>query len=136
MARSKTIIVLAIRTDKPEAEIYIYKGGEKLAELKWQAHLKLAETLNSKIKEILNMLSISYKDLDSVAVYRGPGSFTGLRIGMSAANALAYAQNIPIVSRGGSDWLQQSIQAIQSGQSDKIVTPEYSAPAYTTKPKK
>lgn len=128
--------ILAIRTDKPEAELYICEGNKVLAEIKWQAHLKLAETLHSKIREILNLLSISYKDLDSIAVYRGPGSFTGLRIGMSVANALAYAQSMPIVATSGDNWLPNAIKALSTGQNDKIAVPDYGGPAYTTQPKK
>ena len=130
------MIILAIRTDKPEAELYIYDGSEKLAEIKWQAHLKLAETLNTKIKGILNKSSISLAGLDGIAVYKGPGSFTGLRIGMSVANALAYAQSITIVARGGQNWLEQSIKDLQAGQNDTIALPEYGAPVRVTKPKK
>jgi tRNA threonylcarbamoyladenosine biosynthesis protein TsaB len=128
--------ILVLRTDKPEAELYIYDGHEKLGEIKWQAHLKLAETLNSKIEEILNKLSISYDGLDAIAIYKGPGSFTGLRIGMSVANALAYAQNIPIAAENGEDWIEKSIKALQSGKNDQIALPEYGAPAHITKPRK
>jgi tRNA threonylcarbamoyladenosine biosynthesis protein TsaB len=128
--------ILALRADKPEAELYLYDGHKKLAEFKWQAHLKLAETLNAKIQEILNKSSISYDQLDGLAIYKGPGSFTGLRIGISVANALAYAQTIPIVARTGDSWLEQSIKDLLAGQNDKIASPEYGAPAHVTKPKK
>lgn len=128
--------ILAFRTDKPEAELYIYDGHKKLAEIRWQAHLKLAESLNTKIKEILNKSSISYGDLDGIVVYKGPGSFTGLRIGMSVANALAYAQSIPIVAKTGDDWLKETVKTLANGHNDKIATPEYGAPVRVTKPKK
>jgi len=130
------MIILGIRTDKPEAELYLYDNQKRLAEIKWQAHLKLAETLNSKVKEILDLLSISYDELDGIAVFKGPGSFTGLRIGMSVANALACAQSIPIVARGEKDWLGRALADIISGQNDKIAIPEYGAPARTTTPRK
>jgi tRNA threonylcarbamoyladenosine biosynthesis protein TsaB len=130
------MLILAIRTDKPEAELYLYDGAKKLAELKWQAHLKLAETLNSKIEEILNLLSISYEELGGIAVFKGPGSFTGLRIGMSVANALAYAQGIPIIVRGGPNWLEQAVKDLENGKNDKIATPEYSSGPHVTKPRK
>jgi tRNA threonylcarbamoyladenosine biosynthesis protein TsaB len=130
------MIVLALRTDKPRAELYIYDRQKKLAEIKWQAHLKLAETLNAKIEEILNKSSISYGDLDGLAIFKGPGSFTGLRIGMSVANALAFSQNIPIAARAGENWLKDSLQDLQNGQSDKIAAPEYGAAAQITKPRK
>ena len=130
------MIFLCMRTDKPEAELYIYQGLKKMAETKWAAHLKLAETLNSKIEEILNKSSISYDNLDGIAVFKGPGSFTGLRIGMSVANALAYAQRVPVVARGGEDWVKDSIEALNKGAEDKVAVPEYGAAARTTKPRK
>jgi tRNA threonylcarbamoyladenosine biosynthesis protein TsaB len=130
------MIILALRTDKPEAELYLYDGVQKLNELKWQAHRELAETLNSKTEEILNKSSISYADIKGLVVYKGPGSFTGLRIGMSVANALAYGQSIPIVATGGEGWIQDGIKALKAGQSDKVATPEYGAPAHITKPRK
>jgi tRNA threonylcarbamoyladenosine biosynthesis protein TsaB len=128
--------ILAIRTDKPEAELYLLEDVKKLAELKWQAHLKLAETLNSRIEEILNKLSILYEDLDAIAVYKGPGSFTGLRIGISAANALAYSLGVPIIACGGNDWLETAANKLATGGTDKIAVPKYGAPPHTTKPRK
>jgi tRNA threonylcarbamoyladenosine biosynthesis protein TsaB len=128
--------ILAIRTDKPEAELYIYDDARQLAEIRWEAHKKLAETLNSKIEEILNKSSISYDQIDGLAVYKGPGSFTGLRIGISAANAIAYALNVPIVAKSGSDWLADAVRVLESGENDQIAVPEYGSPARTTKPRK
>jgi tRNA threonylcarbamoyladenosine biosynthesis protein TsaB len=136
MAGSKAVIVLAMRTDKPGAELYIYDGDKKMAEITWEAHLKLAETLNEQIEKILNKSSISYNDLDGITIYKGPGSFTGLRIGMSVANALAYAQNIPVIAATGADWLEKSIKDLQSGKNDKTALPEYGSPAHTTQQRK
>jgi tRNA threonylcarbamoyladenosine biosynthesis protein TsaB len=130
------MIVLGIRSDKPEAELHLYQDDNKLAELKWPAHLKLAETLNSKIEEILNKSSISYDKFDAIAVFKGPGSFTGLRIGISVANALAYAQSVPIIAAQGEDWLKKAINALSQGKNDKVAIPEYGAPARTTRPRK
>lgn len=130
------MIVLSIRTDKPEAELRVYDGRKQKAEQKWQAHLKLAETLNNEIDKILNKLSISYDALEAVAVFKGPGSYTGLRIGMSVANAIAYSRGIPIVARGGDKWIEQSLDDIHTGANDRVALPEYGGPAHTTTPKK
>jgi len=130
------MIILGIRTDKPEAELYLYDEDKKLAEIKWPAHLKLAETLNTKIEEILNKSSISYGELNGIAVFKGPGSFTGLRIGMSVANALAYAQSIPIIAADGVDWLGNAIKRLSGGDNDRTAIPEYGVSARTTKPRK
>jgi len=130
------MIILAIRTDKPEAELYIYDGQTKKAEIKWQAHLKLSETLNSKIEEILNKLSFSYKDLDGLAVFKGPGSFTGLRIGITVANTLAYSFSIPIIASDGPNWIEKSANGLAEGKDDEIAIPEYGSEAHTTQPRK
>lgn len=130
------MIILAVRTDKPQAEMYLYDNDKKLAVIRWQAHFKLAETLNSQIEKILNKSSISYSDLNGLAVFQGPGSFTGLRIGASVANSLAYSLDIPIVARAGQGWLEIAIKDLRAGHNDKIVTPMYGSPARTTKPRK
>ena len=130
------MIILALRTDKPEAELYLYDGDKKLAGIERQAHLKLAETIHQQIKKVLMLQGLSLQQIKGIAIYKGPGSFTGLRIGMSVANALAYARAIPIVAKGGDDWLAQSIKALRAGKNDKIATPRYGAPARVTKPRK
>ena len=134
------MIILVIRTDRPEAELYLYDGLKKLAEKKWQAHRKLAETIHKKIKELLEGQSLSeglsFQDIEGIVCFAGPGSFTGLRIGLSVANALAYAQNIPIVASAGDNWIEQGVNGLLAGKNDKIALPIYGLPAATTSPKK
>ena len=130
------MIVLTIRTDKPEAELGVYEDQNQLTYETWEAHRTLSDTLHSKIEEILNKSSKSLKDVQGIAIYKGPGSFTGLRIGMSVANALAYAQSIPVVAKAGDDWIKDSIGDLLAGKNDKIALPEYGAPAKTTTPRK
>lgn len=57
-----------------------------------------AEKLNLFIEEALEKAKISIKDLNAVAVSKGPGSFTGLRIGVSTAKGIAYALDLPLLS--------------------------------------
>jgi len=130
------VIILSLRTDKPEAELYLYSNIQRLASIKWEAHRQLADTIHKKLQEILDKSSISLNDIQAIVCFKGPGSFTGLRIGLSVANTLAYSQNIPIVARGGEDWLEQGINDLQTGQNDQIALPKYGSPAKTTKPKK
>lgn len=130
------MIILAIRTDKPEAELYLYDNQTQKTQIKWQAHLKLAETLNTKIEEILNKSSISYDGINGIAIYKGPGSFTGLRIGMAVANALAYSLGVPIVAGSGQDWIKESISQLMSGGNDKVAMPEYGSQPHITRPRK
>ena len=130
------MLLLTIRTDKPEAEIGIYKDGEQVAYEVWPAHRELAETVHIKIKEILNKSSIDLKDIGGIVVYQGPGSFTGLRIGLSVANALAYALQIPVVGSTNDDWIEQGIKKLGSNGNDRTVMPLYGAPAHVTHSRK
>lgn len=57
-----------------------------------------AENLHVFIDEVIKESGLSRKDIDAVAVGKGPGSYTGLRIGVSAAKGIAYALNIPLIS--------------------------------------
>jgi tRNA threonylcarbamoyladenosine biosynthesis protein TsaB len=130
------MIILALRTDQPEAKLAIFDNDIRHGHAKWHAHRQLADTIHRKLEEILDSSSILLKDLEGIVVFKGPGSFTGLRIGISVANALAYSYGIPLVATSGDDWLTEGIKALQAGQNDKIALPEYGAPAKTTKPRK
>ena len=130
------MIVLAIKTDNPQAELYVYNSYQKLAEIKWQAHLELSKTLHKQIRKILNQSSILADRLDGIVCFKGPGSFTGLRIGLSVANAMAYAYNIPIVATNGQNWVQAGIKELQNGKNQKIALPEYGRPANISQPRK
>ena len=134
MGKGQTMTILALRTDKPEAELYLYEDSQKLAESKWQAHRRLAETIHQKIVVILQGRAL--QEVEGVVVFKGPGSFTGLRIGMSAANALVYSLDIPIVSAAGEEWLKEGIKRLENGDNERIAVPDYGRPAHTTQPKK
>ena len=60
-----------------------------------KSHAKL---LTIFIDEVLKELNLNYNQLDAVAVSKGPGSYTGLRIGVSTAKGLCYAKNIPLIA--------------------------------------
>jgi tRNA threonylcarbamoyladenosine biosynthesis protein TsaB len=130
------MIVLAIKTNEPKAEIGLFDDSRQLENIVWDAHLKLAETIHLKIKEMLDLLSISLDQLEGIVVFAGPGSFTGLRIGASVANALAYSQEIPIVGSTGETWIKTGIADLESGKNHKVVTLEYGQPPRTTSPRK
>jgi tRNA threonylcarbamoyladenosine biosynthesis protein TsaB len=71
------------------------------------------ELLHVYIKEILERHQLTTEDLDAVAISKGPGSYTGLRIGVASAKGLCYVLDIPLISI---DTLQSlSLQATTSG---------------------
>ena len=130
------MIILSLRTDKPEAEIGIFDGVEEMAYVRWEAHRQLAETLHQKIQELLQSKEYKWSDINGVVVFSGPGSFTGLRIGVAVANALGMALHIPVMGVGNEDWITAGTQRLLSGENQRIVTPAYGSDAHITAPKK
>jgi tRNA threonylcarbamoyladenosine biosynthesis protein TsaB len=129
------MLILVIRTDKPDAEIGLFEGEKKLQYKTWQAHRKLAETLHKEIKHLLENENLSIYEIEGLVAYEGPGSFTGLRIGLSVANALADGMAIPIVGTGNETWIKTGIKKIQKGINDLAVMPKYGSPPHITEPK-
>ena len=93
------IYILNIETSTKNCSVSISKDGSLLAikELN-NGNYSHAEVLHPFINAVLEEAQIKISDLDAVAVSKGPGSYTGLRIGVSAAKGLCFAQNIPLIS--------------------------------------
>lgn len=128
-------MILTLRTDKPESEIGLFNDNKQLAYLKWEAHRQLAETIHQKIQELLQSQKMDWSDIKGVVFYQDPGSFTGLRIGASVANALASSLDIPLVAAAGKDWLESGLEALKAGKNHKTVLPEYGALPNITTPR-
>lgn len=128
--------ILTIRTDKPEAEIGLYQNETQLAYDTWHAHRELAETIHAKIADLCQGQSKNLNDIEGIVFFKGPGSFTGLRIGASVGNALAYGLGVPIVASSGDDWQAAGIARLLAGEQSTTALPEYGAPAFTTVQKK
>lgn len=130
------MIILTIRTDSPEAEIGIFDGQQKLAYETWHAHRELSSTLHKKIEELLINHGKAWNSLEAIIAFEGPGSFTGLRIGLSVANALASSLDIPIVAEQSDNWIQKGVERLIAGQQDEIALPFYGRDANITAPRK
>ena len=130
------MLILTLRTDKPEAELGLYEDEKLLTSLLWEAHRQLAETVHSEIREVLTSQDKVLKDVEGIVVYQGPGSFTGLRIGISVANTLADSLQIAIVGAQDSEWVSDGIQKLRSGENEGAVSPHYGAAPRTTEQKK
>ena len=128
--------ILALRTDNPTAELYVYSNGQQIAARQWHGHRQLGETLHTTIKEVLAQAGLQTSHIQGVVAYQGPGSFTGLRIGLTVANALAYSNGCPVVAEQGQDWVATGIDRLQSGHDDGAALPHYDSPVFTTRPRK
>lgn len=126
-------MILAVRSDKLEAEIYLLdKNGTVVRQKIWDAGRTLAKNLLGELDELVNG---DFDQLTGLIAYKGPGSFTGLRIGITTQNAIAYGKQLPIVGTTGENWLADGVQRLQDNQNDKIVLPDYGAAPHITKPK-
>lgn len=130
------MIILSLRTDKPESEIGLFSDHSKVAYEVWLAHRQLAETLHAKINALLKTQGLVWSDVDAVLVYKGPGSFTGLRIGLSVANALATGNGLSIVGTNGDNWIETGLKELLDGKNDTVALPDYGAPVHITTQKK
>lgn len=93
------IYILNIETATKNCSVSLSKNGQTVAikEVS-EEQFSHAEKLHLFIKEVLAFEGISLENLNAVAVSKGPGSYTGLRIGVSAAKGLCYALNIPLIA--------------------------------------
>ncbi len=88
--------VLAIDTSADRAGIALF-DGEALHECAWPAERRQTTEVPLRIAELLDRAGLAPSDLGGVAVAIGPGTFTGLRVGLSFAKGLAMAEALPIV---------------------------------------
>ena len=105
---------------------------EARQDFEWQAGRTLARGLLKFLEEKTGDLH----DIGGIGVMKGPGSFTGLRIGLTVANTLADSLNIPIAGAMGEDWRETALKKLRAGENEKIVMPEYGAAAHITAPRK
>lgn len=92
-------IILHLETATTNCSVSISKDNE-IVVLKENnaASYSHSEQLHVFIKEALKEASLSFSDLDAVAISKGPGSYTGLRIGVSAAKGLCFSLDVPLIS--------------------------------------
>ena len=126
------MLIITFRTDKPEAEIGLYDDTMQLAYEVWTAHRVLAETIHDKLKTLLKQHGKHLSDVGGIVVFKGPGSFTGLRIGITVANTLAYALHVPIIGTSDPSWVENGITALITGTNEGQVLPEYGADPHIT----
>lgn len=104
---------LGIETSSAASSVALLNEQGIYNELTVQAGLTHSEQLVPHIDLLLHQSKVAKSDLTGIAVSIGPGSFTGLRIGMGTAKALAYALNIPLVGVMTTDGMARSFYNVQ-----------------------
>lgn len=92
------IRILHIETATTACSVSIAEDGKLIAVRSVSEGYKHAENLFKLIREVMEEAAWSQQDLSAVAVSAGPGSYTGLRIGVSAAKGICYSLSIPLIS--------------------------------------
>ena len=91
-------MILCLETSTAVCSVALVENGKVIAlreSLDGQNH---AEKITIFIDEVMKEANVSYRDLDAVATSMGPGSYTGLRIGVSTAKGLCYAMEKPLIA--------------------------------------
>ncbi len=91
-------MLLAIDTATRTASIALYNADGAHAELFWRTRANHTVELTVQIAHLLALARIGKNDLQAIGVASGPGSFTGLRVGMSVAKGLAWSLRVPILA--------------------------------------
>lgn len=128
-------MIIGLKTDTGLCQL-VCKKDERETTHEWQADRTLARDLLAFIRDTLAEYNQTFDDIDGIVVYQGPGSFTGLRIGITVANTLAESLEAPIVGSVSPDWFSEGVGRLSRNENDEIVMPEYGGEANITKPRK
>lgn len=110
--------ILAIDSSGLVATVAVLEDDELIAEYTLNYKKTHSETLLPMLDEIKSMTELDLDSIEAIAVSKGPGSFTGLRIGSATVKGLAYALNIPVISVPTVDALSMNMWG-----TDKLVCP-------------
>jgi tRNA threonylcarbamoyladenosine biosynthesis protein TsaB len=105
-------LILQINTALEIAHVSIAREGNVLAQRQNETQNDHAAWLHIAIQEVLEESGIQLDQLNAVGVTAGPGSYTGLRVGMSAAKGICYAKNLPLIA-------VSSLQLLAAGVKDQ-----------------
>lgn len=128
-------MIILLDTSSPLCRLTLVDNQQRFTN-EWSAGRSLAKELLSYLRDQLANHHKTWNDIGAIGVFKGPGSFTGLRIGLTVLNTIADTKNIPIVGTSGDDWLEEALSRISRGDDDKIVLPFYGSDANITKPRK
>ncbi len=113
---------LAIDTSTDIASLELVQESEVLAELTWRSGRNHSTQLMPNLSHLLEQVRLSIQSASGVIVAKGPGSYNGLRVGISTAKGLAFSLGIPIV---GISTLE--VEAYQQAETGLPICPIFNA---------
>ncbi len=97
MTQRREKLLLALDTSTSTVGLALYNGAEVLHERIWKSRFNHTQELAPMLHQALEQSAASYDDLIAIAVAIGPGSFTGLRIGLALAKGIALAHHLALI---------------------------------------
>lgn len=91
-------LLLGIESSSEYCTVLLCNNGEVISMVQHTEAFSHAAVLTRMIESCLKKVSLDFKDLEGVFISMGPGSYTSLRVGVSTAKGIAFAQNIPIIA--------------------------------------
>ena len=128
-------MIILLDTSTSLCRLTLVDGDSRFTD-EWQADRTLAKQLLRYLRDQLAARGKTFQDVTGICVFQGPGSFTGLRIGLTVLNTLADAQSVPIVGAQGDDWQEVALARLAAGENDEMVLPFYGSEAHITTPRK
>ena len=106
-------MILCLETATPVCSVALNDGCCTIALRESEGQNAHSEKITNFIREVIETAKIDYKQLDAVAVSKGPGSYTGLRIGVSTAKGICYAADLPLMAI-------DTLEAMAYGMKEKL----------------
>lgn len=128
-------MIVLLDTSTPECRLTL-ADGEARHDYSWQADRDLAHHLLKFLRDKLAENSADFADISGIGVMKGPGSFTGLRIGLTVMNTIASDRRLPIVGATGENWRDTALERLHRGESERLIMPEYGTAPHITTPRK
>jgi tRNA threonylcarbamoyladenosine biosynthesis protein TsaB len=91
-------LILSIETSTSVCSVALHENGKLISVVEIHQEFSHASKLGLLVDQVLNLGDLKIEEISAVAVSSGPGSYTGLRIGISLAKGLCYALNIPLIA--------------------------------------
>ena len=115
--KNKRLLFISIQGSFQNFEISLFDNKNILASIQKKA-VRASSILIPEIENLLKKHGLSLEDISFIAIDQGPGAFTSLRVTITLANALAFAQNIPLVGVDG-------LEALAQETIDSVATKEF-----------
>jgi tRNA threonylcarbamoyladenosine biosynthesis protein TsaB len=117
-------MILCLETATPVCSVALNENCCTIALRETEGQNAHSEKITNFIREVMEVGKIDYKQLDAVAVSKGPGSYTGLRIGVSTAKGICYAADLPLMAIDTLEAMAHGIKAkfgSQIGENDLLI---------------